>query len=246
MTSYFSEIEKFKRLPKHESMRSRFKSTNPDYNSYWDFKDKRCKYHRRDYNTGWQLAERYLEYAERYRQAKYQIIDKFQKKYPKTKSSGLFFFRLGFFDCIKEVKSKNHWKYVFADITDTVFNKDKYQLYQFIDDPVDDYISDEDYWIKHNYRNIVYLLLKPYRGFHIEVTSSDCQTIRFIKDNIKGYLSCNINSGIYGLIVMDTVKDFDKAQRCQVKLTIPDYWSKECDTELLDLIYWKIKELKKK
>ena len=229
MTVNLYKLQHFKSLPKRNSM---IKSSNI---SFWEIFDKGCKHYDKNYHKGFSLANQYLQKAAKDRQSISSIIDSFNSKYPKNKSKGLYFFRLGFFDCINEIDS-NSSSYTLAEVTSTVYEKNNYLLTKYRDTPITSYISNEDYWIKSNYKYLLSQLLKPYFKYMIEPCDDDCQSILFNINGCKGYISVNIQSNIYGEIVFDNSKSFNKVKDCPVKINIPNIDCKNMDNLISNFI----------
>lgn len=209
------KIKHFESLPKRNSM---IKSSDI---SRWEYYDKGCKYYDINYGKGYKLGNQYLEKAAKGRQSIDSLIKSFNDKYPNNKSKGLYFFRLGFFDCINNVGNYSS-SYICAKVTNTVYEKNNYMLTQYRNKPIVNYVNNKDYWIKYNYQYLLSQLLKPYFKHMIEPCNDDCESIKFNINGCTGFISVDLQSSIYGQIVFDNSKSFNKVKDCPVIIGIPN------------------------
>ena len=100
-----SKLEKLLNSPTREGMRDRLKAKS----EFWDYKDKRCRFHRRDYGQGYEHANKLFE--KNIGQSFHSVV-KTLKNDPRYKY--MYFFRRGVNETIEDVKN-NSFSYLRFD-----------------------------------------------------------------------------------------------------------------------------------
>lgn len=125
----YHKLKKLEESPTREGMRDSIKNTR----DFWDYKDRRCRYHNRVYGNGYNFAQRLLE---KNVGKSCGLTVKLLKRNPKYKHD--YFFRLGINVAISEVLNNefvyNRFRssYFILHNNDTVFKRDYEKRYKYV------------------------------------------------------------------------------------------------------------------
>ena len=208
--------------------------------AYWDYRDKKCRYHRRETNQGWSFLERVFakSLGSSYSEIKQIILDKklkyFQKdsafyylnKVLKNQDEDYFFNSKGKLERKEKILTTKH-----------EFNPYLYRKFVF-----EDYSSRDIMNLPMLERFEKFIQMLEYNGYEVEINELSCS---FKGKGIQGYVSVDDSiTYYYGLVFAEYYEYFNKVSRCSLVFDIPK--SKlGFDSALRELTYLGSKSAKK-
>lgn len=158
------KLEKLMEAPSKEGMRQHLKESG----EFWDYKDRRCRYHSRVYGRGHKFADKLLD--KNVGKSFSQVV-KVMKNNPRYKHS--HFFRLGIDTAVRDVVENayrySYWRsaYYFAHNSDVILKRDKRRYVPKNKERSLDFIEYVDGTIVERRNGIYYFLLSSGYYDHI-------------------------------------------------------------------------------
>lgn len=209
--------------------------------SFWDYVDKKCKYHRRDSGQGWKIANKIFKkhIGKTYIELKEIILKKRHK----------YFFEMSLLEQLDNVYNNIHDTFYFnldnkLELKEKIITtKHEYNPYLYRKLNIEELKLgkfNNELPVLERFEKFVQML--EYNGYLLDITETYAS---FIGNNIKGYISIDSNlSSYYGLVFADYDEFFNKVSRCPLVFDIPK--SKlGCDSALKELKYLGTKSAKK-